>query len=431
LLNPPNPFLIKVTPQSPPFSKGGLGGVNYFLCLLFFILALMSKPMAVTLPVVLLILDVYPLERLEFRSSLSSQRRVLIEKLPFLGLSLASSVITVMAAQQKAIVPLEVHPLGERLLIAIRTPIFYLSKMLFPVNLVPIYPYPSKISFLTIEYTGALILLVCITAFCIWSWKRHRIFLTTWAYYIVTLLPVSGIIQVGVQTVADRFTYLPSLGIFILVGLGAAQLIEKSVGRKNGLIFRKLSIIVPIIIILGLLSNLTIMQTRIWKDSITLWNYVLKIFPNDAWVAYYNRGKAFGYLDNYQKAIEDFKKTIKLNPHYAKAYYNIGVICDYHFIDYQQAIKNYSKAIELDPKYAIAYNNRGAVYATLGDYHKAIEDFDITINLDNRDSSAYYNRGLAYKMLGKYNQAVRDFQTAAQFGNKQAQDYLKAKGISW
>jgi tetratricopeptide (TPR) repeat protein len=184
-------------------------------------------------------------------------------------------------------------------------------------------------------------------------------------------------------------------------------------------------------IILVLLSNLTIIQTRIWKDSITLWNCVLKIFPNDAWIAYYNRGKAFEYLGNYQKATEDFKKTIELNPNYAKAYYNQGVICDCHFSNYQQAIKNYSKAIELNPKYTIAYNNRGAVYATLGDYHRAIEDFDIAINLDNQDSGAYYNRGLSYKMLDKHNQAVKDFQASAQLGNKQAQYYLKLKGIGW
>jgi tetratricopeptide (TPR) repeat protein len=302
--------------------------------------------------------------------------------------------------------------------------------MLWPIDLSPLYPYPSKISFLTIEYMSILILTLSITVFCIWSWKRQKIWSVAWAYYVVTLLPVLGLIRLGEQAAADRYTYLPSLGILIIVGLGAAQLMGKSVWRKNRLLFRKLSIIVTIMLILVMLSNLTIMQTRIWKDSLTLWNHVLKIYPNDAWMAYYNRGNAFMYLNDYQKAIEDFKKTIEINPYYAKVYYKLGLIYDGHFINYQQAIKNYSKAIELNPKYAIAYNNRGACYATLGDYHKAIEDFDVAINLD-KHAYYHYNRGLAYKMLGKYNQAIKDFQTAAQLGNKQAQKYLESIGMNW
>jgi hypothetical protein len=182
--------------------------VHYALCLLFFIFALMSKPMAVTLPVVLLILDVYPLGRLHLKSAFTNPPlppftkgglggiKVLIEKLPFLILSLASSVVTIIA-QQNAIVTFEARPLGERLLVAIRAPVFYLFKMLWPTDLSPLYPYPSKISFLTIEYMGSFILVVCITAFCIWLWKRQKIFAIVWAYYIVTLLPVLGIIQVG------------------------------------------------------------------------------------------------------------------------------------------------------------------------------------------------------------------------------------------
>jgi lipoprotein NlpI len=427
----------------------------YSLCLIFFVLSLMSKPMAVTLPVVLILLDIYPLERLHLKSAFTSQRKVLIEKIPFIVLSLVSSVITVMAALQKAIEPLKVHPLGERLLIAVRTPIFYLFKMFFPINLAPLYPYPSKISFLTLGYTGAFLLLICITAFCIWSWKGHQIFLTTWAYYIVTLLPVSGIIQVGAQTAADRFTYLPSLGPFLLAGIGFSLLCYRFKTKFIYAIVLSLLILVP-------LSAITIKQIKIWKDSLTLWNSELKMFSTVK--AYNNRGKAFSDLGAYYRAISDYDKALELNPFLPEPYFNRGFA--YAGLgNYQQAIIDCTFAIELNPQYAKAYNNRGIFYSSLGNYQKSIEDFNTAIKLRPQYIGAYYNRGITYRNLGNYQQAIQDLtvaiqldsqyikayynrasiylklnnyqnaindlQTAARLGDKQAQDYLKSKGIGW
>jgi tetratricopeptide (TPR) repeat protein len=432
------------------------GGINYILCLLFFILSLISKPMAVTLPVVLIILDFYPLRRLRLKSAFTSQRKVLIEKIPFIVLSLASSVITVMAAQQKAIVPLEIHPLGERLLIAIRAPVFYLFKMLFPFSLAPLYPYPSKISFLTVEYMGSFILVVYITAFCIWSWKRQKVWSVAWAYYGVTLLPVLGLIQVGDQAAADRYTYLPSLGPFLLAGLGTVWVWNKFNIRKH---MQKIFTIF-IILTVCFLSFLTIKQTKIWRDSLTLWNYELKIFLIER--AYNNRGTAYSALGFYAQAILDYEKAIKLNPKYATAFINRGTVYD-ALGKHQQAIEDYNMAINLDPKaadiyynrgicygslgnyqsaimdlslaiilepeYVEAYNNRGVFYGIIGNYKQSLEDLDSAIKLWPQYAKAYYNRGISYRNIGNYQYAIRDFQTAARLGDKQAQDYLKSKGI--
>jgi tetratricopeptide (TPR) repeat protein len=408
-----------------PCGRGQRGGeINYILCLLFFVLSLMSKPMAVTLPVVLLILDVYPLGRLDFKHALTSQRKVLIEKIPFLCLSLASSVITVMAAQQKAIVPLEVHPLGERLLIAIRTPIFYLFKMLFPISLAPLYPYPSKISFLTVEYIGSFILVVCITAFCIWSWKRHRTFLAIWAYYIVTLLPVLGIIHVGVQTVADRFTYLPSLGLFLLAGLGTSWLWTKFNIRKHMLII----FIIILIFTISLLSFLTIKQTKIWRDSLTLWNHELKIFPN-SYEACRNRGQAYSDLGNYTQAIKDYDRAIKLNPFDTRAYVNRGVAYA-ELGNFQKAVENYNIAIRINPNDIKAYYNRAIDYKALGKYQQAIKDFDTAISVDSQYSAAYSNRGDTYLNLGNCQKAIQDFNMAIELLPHDAETCNK-RGIAY
>src|SRR4030043_367011 len=460
---------LKYIPSQKQESTGHSSPITrhqwYSLCLLFFIPSLMSKPMAVTLPVVLLILDIYPLGRLDLKSAFASHHKVLIEKIPFLCLSLASSVITILAQKSgEAMASLEIHPLIERFLVGIRALCFYLIKMFRPIDLAPLYPYPAKVSFFTIEYTGSVILVLSITVFCIYSWKKQKIWPAAWAYYVVTLLPVLGIVMVGEQAAADRYTYLPSLGPFLLIGVGSAQLIEKSIHRKHNTIFRKLSAIILMTTILLLLSNFTIKQTRIWRDSMTLWNSELRIFPDSAYKAFCNRGKAFADSGNYQKAMEDYEKAIKLNPFRPWAYVNRGII-NKKLGNYQKAIEDYNMAIMIMPKYKTAYITRGTVHEASGNYQQAIEDYDMAIKTDPKDADAYYNRGISYKNIGShqkaiqdftvtiqmnpqhakaynsrgniylksgnYQNALNDFQTAARLGNKIAQDYLKSKEIGW
>jgi hypothetical protein len=191
-------------------SRQGKKILYFGLSLGFFILSLMSKPMAVTLPVVLIILDFYPLERLSLKNVFTSQRKIILEKLVFFGLSAVSSILTIQAQKSAgAIKPYFSIQFTERLLVAIRAPVFYLYKMLWPTDLAPLYPYPSGISFFRIEYIISFSVLFMITGFCIYSWKRQKIWTVVWAYYLITLFPVLGIIKVGDQAAADRYMYLP------------------------------------------------------------------------------------------------------------------------------------------------------------------------------------------------------------------------------
>jgi hypothetical protein len=289
------------------FEKQNQKILYYSLSLICFIFSLMSKAMAVTLPAVLIILDFYPLKRLDFKSLFISHRKVLIEKIPFFALSLALLVVTVIANKaEEGIVSPELLTLDYRILVAFRAIGFYLFKMIWPTDLVPLYPYPSEISVFMIEYAASIILFFAVTAFCVYSWRKQKVWSAVWIYFLVTLLPVLGIIQIGIkEAAADRYTYLTSLGPYLLIGLGAARLFEKNKRTNIGSITKRLSCIILLIIISASLSYLTINQIRIWKNSITLWNKMIQVYPDSSHIAYYNRGKAFEASGNYIQAIEN------------------------------------------------------------------------------------------------------------------------------
>jgi tetratricopeptide (TPR) repeat protein len=430
----------------------------YSLSLLFFIFSSMSKAMAVTLPVVLIILDVYPLERLDFRSVFKRNHTVLAEKIPFLALSIALSIITVLANKAEgAIAHFQIKFLGDRILLAFRSLCFYLYKMVWPADLVPLYPYPSGIQFFSFQYMGSLVILTCITAICAISWRKHKVFLTVWLYYIVTLLPVLGIIQSGSQAAADRYTYMSSLGPFLLAGLAAALLLEKPIIRSGNPVKKK-AVILIMIVIPVILSSLTLSQLKLWKNSLTLWNKEIKVYPDGAYQAYYNRGKALDEKGNFQMAISDYNKTIELNPVFDDAYVNLGRAHDalgnhqYAIIIYNKAIElnpeaedayynrgvSYSKsgnykqaiadcttAVTLNPQYEKAYNNRGVFYGIIGDYQKSIDDLSKAIELDTLYTEAYYNRGVSYKNSKKYMQAIQDFNKVIQADPEHIRAYFE------
>ncbi|MDP2689108.1 MAG: hypothetical protein Q8P48_03235, partial [Deltaproteobacteria bacterium] len=193
--------------------------VSYAASLIFFVLAVMSKPMAITLPVALLVFDIYPLNRL---SGMKKIRKAVIEKIPFFAVSVAAAYLAVWAQRSGgALAPLAPYPLGSRLMVAGKAVVFYLYKMALPFGLAPFYPREARPSFFSYEYAGAFVVVALISIFCIWAFKKNRIFAALWLYYLVTLSPVIGIIQVGSQAAADRYTYLPSLGPALLVAAGA------------------------------------------------------------------------------------------------------------------------------------------------------------------------------------------------------------------
>lgn len=391
-------FLIAIISYTKYASTKGAKKTYYVACLSAYILALMTKPMVISLPVVLLILDFYPLKRLALREDI---KQVLIEKLPLFALSILSAIITVWAAHSgEALRDMETYPLSIRFFVAVRSIAFYLTKMLLPFNLAPFYPYPGEVVVFTLEYMGALLLFITVTLFCIRLRNRSGLFLSVWLYYLVTLMPVIGIVQAGGQAAADRYTYIPSLGPFLLCGLVIGALFEKSSDKHFQAI-----VIAVLTLLSGILATRTMDQTAIWHDSITFWSHDIKIFPSSTPRGYYNRGVTYHYKDNYQLALMDYNKAIEINHKYADAYNNRGDI--YYILgNYQMAIKDFSKVIEIDPDNADAYFNLGNAYNRIGNYKEAVERYTRAIEINPRHEKAYNKLRIAYDNLANYQKAV-------------------------
>lgn len=429
----------------------------YLLCLVFFVLSLMSKPMAVSLPIVLLILDFYPLKRL---GGSEKVREVLIEKLPFLLLSLLLSAATVW-----------IHPLGgglqaedmeifspqARVFAAVRLYLFYLMKITLPFNPAPIYPPLLRSGLFSFEGIGAFIGVAGLILFSIWLLKRSKMLSAVWFYYLATLLPVMG--QVGAQSMASRYTYLPSLGPLLLIGIGTATLFERYLRKEHRFI-----LITALLLPISIFVIKTTRHIGIWKDPITLWSHEIKRFPASRHEVYRNRGAAYyklGYyqhaiedlnkaarfkpqdpsvytirgsvyeeLGNYGQAINDYSKAIEIKPGYAKAYHNRGFNHS-RLGNYRSAIEDFNKTIELDPQSAVAYNNRGIVYTRLGDNLSAINDFNKAIEIKPQYAKAYYNLGFVYSRLGDMKQAGLNYKKAANLGLREAQDFSRKQGTNW
>jgi tetratricopeptide (TPR) repeat protein len=415
---------------------------HYLLALGFFILALMSKPMAVSLPVVLLILDWYPFDRVRSWKTLRSAG---VEKLPFITLSFISSIVTISAQSAgKAFQTIDFVPLSMRALVAAKSLVAYLGKMLLPINLFPFYPYPKDTSPFSIEYLSALALIVFTTAAVIAA-KRQRAWSSAWGFYVITLIPVLGIVQVGGQAMADRYTYLPSLGPFLVTGLCVAWIVEKSAaGKKTGSIVGKAGIAIALLLVVSL-SSLTIRQITVWRDSFSLWTSVIEKRTEGIPMAYVNRGAAFQKKGLLEKAVADYETAIGLDPSDSRAYISLGAALDQmgHFdrakdaveraiaLDpssheafrnrgllfekmgrLDEAITDYARAIVLRPAYYEAYNNRGLAYAKIGQFDKAIADYSRSIAINPRYFNAFVNRGVAFTLTAQYDRALEDFNRA-------------------
>jgi protein O-mannosyl-transferase len=386
---------------------------SYLSTMLLFSFSLMSKPMAVTLPVVLLILDYYPLGRFEMPGR---WKFVFAEKFPFFMLSFLSSALS-LKAQDKAAATFDTVPFSSRILVGFKSLILYIYKMVLPLNLSPFYPYPQTgyaASLLSFEYFFPLFIIIAVTVICISISRKQGLWLASWGYYLSTIFPVLGFIQVGGQAMADRYTYLSSLGPFVLCGLGITWLLDGA--RKTGWI--KISALTLFFFLsASTMSLLTLKQIQIWKNGETLWNRVIGIFP-DVPKAYINRGSYYIETFQYEKAIDDFTLGMRLtevtSDHFLLytnrgfAYAKLGKL--------ENAIKDTSEAIRLYPGNWNTYSSRGQVYFLFGKYEDALKDYTEAIRLNPRPDY-YNNRGIINRKLGRTEESIRDFENAERIKN--------------
>src|SRR5213594_3764540 len=401
--------------------------------------ALLSKSMAVNLPVVLMILDVYPLRRLGGSIGWRSKpaRRIYVEKIPFVLLAAVASAIAVMAQFSiHAALPLAQLSVPGRLAVSAYGLSFYLGKMIVPVNLSPLYELPRTVSPWAMPFILSFGLAVAITAIVL-SLRRRMLGLpAAWLAYLVVLLPVLGIFQSGPQIAADRYTYLAGLGWAILAGAGLLS-------SWSRLPFLLIGLVVFIPVGLG---TLTWNQVHVWHDSKTLWAHALAIDPNSS-VAQNDFGEALAQQGKLAEAIEHYRQALEIKPDYADAHYNLGgalaqqgKLADaiHHYqralqitpgdADAQtnwggalaqqgklaEAAEHYQQALRIKPDHAAAHNNWGAALTRQGNLAEAIEHYRQAVNIKPDYADAHYNLGGALAQQGKLADAIHHYQRALQ-----------------
>ncbi len=459
---------------------------RYILVIVLFCLGLMAKSMLVSLPMILMLWDYWPLKRFAFDTQNGDienrQKRkasfLIIEKIPFFILTALSCVMTLIA-QKEAIAAFEVFPLNSRLSNALISYVIYMLQMFWPTNLAVFYPHPVKISSFW-QWGGALILLLVITAAVIFLGRRRKYLITGWFWYIVTLVPVIGFVQVGEQARADRYTYITLIGLFVLIIYSFSDLANDRKIFRFGAAFAGISLCL-------FMGFLTSKQTSYWKNSEILYRHALDV-TRDNDVAHNNLGIFLAEKNDIAGAIEQFDMALKLNPNHPQANYNIlkalllqnkldqaldiyerlkqsghagpdiinllateykknsqlqkvveiytealktnsnnaslhtslgTILLESGRVD--EAIEEFNKALKIQPD-AITYGNLGNALLSKNKFEDAMECFKKGIELEPFDCLSYYNMGNIYMSKGQLQEAVVAYSKAV----KIRKDYTKA-----
>ncbi len=456
--------------------------VRYAMVLVLFALGLMCKPTLVTVPFILLLLDYWPLQRFvsagHGQSPGTAWGYLILEKTPFFVLSAASSVATILA-QREAFTAIEQLTFPERISNAVVSYVTYLGQMIYPVHLAVLYPYPEG-GLGPLAVTLAFLLLSTITVvFFLWR-KKYPFLLMGWAWFVGMLVPMIGIVQVGSQSRADRYTYLPQIGLSILVTWGAIELAGKwPRGRETLIAAAALLIAAMMVLAHG--------ETSYWQNSDTLWQHAVDntsenhVAQNSLGNALLEQGRLDGAIEHYEKALEirpqvapvesnlgnallregrveeaidHFQKALKINPAYAEAYNDMGGAL-MKKEQAGQAIGYFQKAVQLNPHYAEAHNNLGAAFlqngrlddaisqyreavsikpdsaelrcnlgnalANKGDWPGAIDSYRAAVRIRPSYDKAHNNLGVGLETIGKTGEALEQFGEAVQANGRYAQ----------
>jgi tetratricopeptide (TPR) repeat protein len=390
---------------------------RYLLVFFVFALCIMTKPVVVTLPFVLLLLDYWPLSRIKDGSKVmekrqsaaisyqpSSLRKLIIEKIPLFGLSVLLSVIT-FVVQQKGGSVLEMERLSFkwRIANALVSYIRYLEKMVYPQDLAIFYPHPAN-TLPPWEAVVSVIVLAAVSAAVIYGAWRHRYLVTGWLWYLGTLVPVLGLIQSGSQAMADRYAYLPLIGICIMLAWGADEII----GRWQ---YRKIAPGISAAILCAAMIILTRTQISYWKDNLTLFTHALAVTRDNS-IMLNSLGCALFENNQDNEAIEKFNRALRINPKFSVARCNLAKV----FLKQgkiSEAIASFNEALRVNPDLPDVYN-LGAAYAKSGRPEPAISNYNKALGLNPDYPEAHYGLALILTEQGRYDSAIEHFKKALQ-----------------
>ncbi len=416
---------------------------RYLLILLLLSLGLMSKAMLVTLPFTLLLLDYWPLARLarddwKVPSGRARIARVVVEKVPLLGLALIASAIAywfqTSGGGTQMLRPLSV---AERMTNALVAYAKYIEKTFWPRDLIFFYPHPVD-SLGVGEVAGAALLLAAITV-GVWIAREHRYLSVGWLWYLGTLVPVIGFVQIGRQAMADRYTYVPLIGVFVAIVWGIAE--ATTTWR-----YRKPLLGVTALLLALVLTHATRLQVAHWHDNFSLYEHALRVMPDNA-VAHHNIGLALSDIGKREQAIEHYERAIEIEPDFVNARVDLGIdlgglgrsgdavrelshvlaIQPEHALanfnlglihrqrgELDAAIANLRRAVDANPHHASAHLGLGSLLASQGEFEEAVRHFREALRIDPRNPSTHVQLGAVHAISGRLGDAIHEFETALQ-----------------
>jgi protein O-mannosyl-transferase len=372
---------------------------RYLAVLGSFVAALASKPMVITLPFALLLLDYWPLARVDKTGEDKTPwSRLVLEKLPLFALSAVSAVVTMHAQQTGGAVRSTTEfPFGVRIANAVYAYAMYILKMIWPSHLAPLYPHPGD-SLPVWRVLLAGVILAIITAL-VWKFRSRRYLLVGWFFFLGTLVPVIGLVQVGEAAMADRYAYIPLIGIFVMVAFGASDIAEpKGWGFLPA---------IPAVLALIALSFATYRQIRYWQSNEELWSHTLAVTSNN-FVAEDNLGGALILEGREEEAHTHFEAAARINPKDPMSHSNLGTYYETHN-QMREAVTEYEAAIAMtsDPgMLAATYANLGAAYRGLGDNDRAQTNYKQALQYNPNQFNAWLGLGLLAQQQGKYVEAI-------------------------
>ncbi len=396
------------TSPSPKAKAASSAGIYYGLSLLMLALGLLSKPMLVTWPFLLLVLDYWPLGR--WRPG--RWRALAIEKIPFLALAVAASIVTFLAQRHGGtVVAVSKLPFAARLGNAVVSYVRYVEKLVWPVDLAAYYPHPGAWPATTVAWAGAALAVV---TWLVWARRRQQPYLLTgWLWYLGTLVPVIGLVQVGGQAMADRYTYVPGIGL--LVGV---VWLSFALGRRGRAEAVGLAVVGGIALV-GCLAA-TRQQIGYWRNSEVLLRRALAVTENN-WLAHYNLGEELDQQGRTDEAMSQYQAAFECRPNYAEAHNNLGVDLERQG-KLEAAAEQYKKAIQCKFDYADAWDNLGVVQDKAGQIDEALRDYERAVELSPENPQFHKSLGEMLDKTGRIDEAMQRYQTAL----KLKPDYAEA-----
>jgi Tfp pilus assembly protein PilF len=358
--------------------------------------------MLVTIPFVLLLLDFWPLGR--FGAGSKSVYRLILEKVPFFVLSIASCIITFIIEGGGAGVSGDLLPIKTRLANIPVAYVMYILKMIWPSRLAVLYPHPGEsLQIWQVVVTSLLLILISVIVLC--SVRNNKYLLTGWLWFMGTLVPVIGLVQVGSQSHADRYTYVPIIGLFIMIAWGLPNFLVKWRYKKIVLGITSIAIVL-------VFSVCSFFQTRYWRNSIILFERAIRVTKNNSQM-HYNLGTFLTRHDRLDEAINQFRKAIQIKPNYPKAHFNLANALKEQS-KLGEAIHHYQLLLLVEPDNAEAHNNLAIVLKLRGKIDEAIHHYHLALKVKPDYAKAYNNLGSALLTQGKVQDAIDCFKKALQ-----------------